>query len=169
MYAEHNFKCKFCNNAYTYEGTLKTHVMIAHCKTNSYNCNQSDYHKPGRDEKNKETFTHSLNVQIPPDKDQLKVLFEEVVKMIVRKEEKKKEEEKNEEGVPGKKLIFDEKALEREVLDHRKALELGGWRLQEGGGWRIEQQDRKKLQMGTLHYLHDVASSHFRVCLCSSK
>ena len=168
MYAEHNFKCKFCNNAYTYEGTLKTHVMIAHCKTNSYICNQCDYHKPGRDEKNKETSTHSLNGQIPPDKDQLKVLFEEVVTKIVRKEKKKKEEEK--ERVPGEKLIFDGKALEREVLDHRKALEQSGWRLQEGGGWRIEQQAsghtwqsvfaqmysecdpkiKKKLQMGNI-------------------
>ena len=88
----------------------------------------------------------------------------------MRKEEKKKEEEKNKEGVPGKKLIFDEKALEREVLDHRKALEQSGWRLQEGGGWRIEQQAsgttwqsvfaqmysecdpkiKKKLQMGNI-------------------
>ena len=168
MHAEHNFKCKFCNNAYTYEGTLKTHVMIAHCKTNSYICNQCDYHKPGRDEKNKETSTHSLNGQIPPDKDQLKVLLEEVVTKIVRKEKKKKEEEK--ERVPGEKLIFDGKALEREVLDHRKALEQSGWRLQEGGGWRIEQQTsghtwqsvfaqmysecdpkiKKKLQMGNI-------------------
>ena len=102
MHAEHNFKCKFCNNAYTYEGTLKTHVMIAHCKTNSYNCNQCDYHKPGRDEKNKETSTHSLNGQIPPDKDQLKVLFEEVVKKIVRKEKKEERGGKTKKEFQGK-------------------------------------------------------------------
>ena len=38
------YKCKLCKNAYSYEGTLKTHVMIAHCKNNSYFCDQCEYH-----------------------------------------------------------------------------------------------------------------------------
>ena len=43
------FKCKLCKNAYDYEGTLKTHVMIVHCKSNSHFCNQCEYHKPDVD------------------------------------------------------------------------------------------------------------------------
>ena len=45
MENEDNFKCNLCNNAYKYEGTLKTHIMVKHCKSNSYNCNQCEYHR----------------------------------------------------------------------------------------------------------------------------
>ena len=45
MEDEHNFKCKLCYNRYRYEGTLKTHIMVEHCKSNSYNCDQCEYHK----------------------------------------------------------------------------------------------------------------------------
>ena len=44
MQEEDKFKCKLCKNAYSYEGTLKTHVMIEHCKKNSYFCDQCEYH-----------------------------------------------------------------------------------------------------------------------------
>ena len=44
MQDEDKFKCKLCKNAYSYEGTLKTHVMIEHCKNNSYFCDQCEYH-----------------------------------------------------------------------------------------------------------------------------
>ena len=44
MQEEDKFKCKLCKNAYSYEGTLKTHVMIEHCKNNSYFCDQCEYH-----------------------------------------------------------------------------------------------------------------------------
>ena len=44
MQEEGQFKCKLCKNAYSYEGTLKTHVMIEHCKNNSYFCDQCEYH-----------------------------------------------------------------------------------------------------------------------------
>ena len=48
MQVPDKFKCKLCKNAYAYEGILKTHVMIAHCKIKSYGdkshkCNQWDY------------------------------------------------------------------------------------------------------------------------------
>ena len=43
------FKCKLCKKAYAYEGTLKAHVMIVHCKSNSHFCNQCEYHKPDVD------------------------------------------------------------------------------------------------------------------------
>ena len=69
-----------------------------------------------------------MNSEPVLDKDELKALLIEVVKKVVKKGEKDS----------GEKLIFEGKAIEREVLKHRKALELGGWRLQEGGGWRIE-------------------------------
>ena len=69
-----------------------------------------------------------MNSEPVLDKDELKALLIEVVKKVV----------KNGEKDSGEKLIFEGKAIEREVLKHRKALELGGWRLQEGGGWRIE-------------------------------
>ena len=46
MQSPDKFKCKLCKNAYSYEGSLKTHVMIVHCKINSYFCNQCEYHKP---------------------------------------------------------------------------------------------------------------------------
>ena len=46
MEVPNKFRCKLCKNAYSYEGTLKTHVMIVHCKSNSYLCNQCEYHKP---------------------------------------------------------------------------------------------------------------------------
>ena len=38
-----------CKNAYRYEGTLKTHVIVSHCKSNSYNCNQCEYHRSSID------------------------------------------------------------------------------------------------------------------------
>ena len=44
MQNEDQFKCKLCKNAYSYEGTLRTHVMIEHCKNNSYFCDQCEYH-----------------------------------------------------------------------------------------------------------------------------
>ena len=50
MQSPDKFKCKLCKNAYSYEGTLKTHVMIVHCKINSYFCNQCEYHKPDLNE-----------------------------------------------------------------------------------------------------------------------
>ena len=49
MQSPDKFKCKLCQNAYAYEGTLKTHVMIVHCKINSYSCSQCEYHKPDPD------------------------------------------------------------------------------------------------------------------------
>ena len=42
---EDNFKCNLCNNAYRYKGTLKTHIMVKHCKSNSYDCDQCEYHQ----------------------------------------------------------------------------------------------------------------------------
>ena len=45
MEDEDNFKCNHCNNTYRYEGTLKTHIMIEHCKSFSYNCVQCEYHR----------------------------------------------------------------------------------------------------------------------------
>ena len=45
MEEEDNFKCNLCTKRYRYEGTLKTHVMVEHCKTNSYNCNQCEYQR----------------------------------------------------------------------------------------------------------------------------
>ena len=48
-YKEDNFKCKLCKNAYRYEGTLKTHIMVKHCKTNSYYCDQCEYHQSSVD------------------------------------------------------------------------------------------------------------------------
>ena len=48
-YKEDNFKCKLCKNAYRYEGTLKTHIMVKHCKTNSYDCDQCEYHQSSVD------------------------------------------------------------------------------------------------------------------------
>ena len=44
MQDEDKFNCKLCKNAYSYEGTLKTHVMIEHCKNNSYFCKGCEYH-----------------------------------------------------------------------------------------------------------------------------
>jgi len=44
MQDEDKFKCKLCKKAYSYEGTLKTHVMIEHCKDNSYFCDHCEYH-----------------------------------------------------------------------------------------------------------------------------
>ena len=49
MQSPDKFKCKLCKNANAYEGTLKTHVMIVHCKSNSHLCNQCEYHKPDLD------------------------------------------------------------------------------------------------------------------------
>ena len=49
MGSEDNFKCNLCNNAYRYQGTLKTHIMVEHCKSHSYNCNQCEYHTPSID------------------------------------------------------------------------------------------------------------------------
>ena len=45
MEDENSFKCNFCKNAYKYEGTLKTHVMVEHCKSNTYNCDQCEHHR----------------------------------------------------------------------------------------------------------------------------
>ena len=45
MEDEDNLKCNLCNNAYRYEGTLKTHIMIEHCKSLTYNCDQCEYHR----------------------------------------------------------------------------------------------------------------------------
>ena len=45
MEDEYNFKCASCNNAYKFEGTLKTHIMAKHCKSGSYNCDQCEYHR----------------------------------------------------------------------------------------------------------------------------
>ena len=45
MEDEDNFKCNLCNNAYKYEGTLKTHIMVKHCKIKSFNCDQCEYHR----------------------------------------------------------------------------------------------------------------------------
>ena len=45
MEDEDNFKCNLCTKRYRYEGTLKTHVMVEHCKSNSYNCDQCEYHR----------------------------------------------------------------------------------------------------------------------------
>ena len=39
-----NFNCK---NVCANEGTLKTHLMLTHCKINSYFCQQCEYHKQG--------------------------------------------------------------------------------------------------------------------------
>ena len=44
MQNEDKFKCKLCKKGYSYEGTLRTHVMIEHCKNNSYFCDQCEYH-----------------------------------------------------------------------------------------------------------------------------
>ena len=44
MESEDNFKCNLCNNAYKYQGTLKTHIMVKHCKSFSYNCTHCEYH-----------------------------------------------------------------------------------------------------------------------------
>ena len=44
MQEEDKFKCKLCKKSYLYEGNLKTHVMIEHCKNNSYFCDQCEYH-----------------------------------------------------------------------------------------------------------------------------
>ena len=49
MEDEDSFKCKLCKNAYRYEGTLKTHVMVQHCKSNSYDCDQCEYHQSSID------------------------------------------------------------------------------------------------------------------------
>ena len=49
MEDEDNFKCNNCNNTYRYEGTLKTHIMVKHCKSNSYNCDQCKYHRSSVD------------------------------------------------------------------------------------------------------------------------
>ena len=45
MEEEDNFKCNLCPNKYRYEGTLKTHIMVKHCKSFSYNCDQCEYHQ----------------------------------------------------------------------------------------------------------------------------
>ena len=55
MQSPDKFKCKLCKIAYTYEVTLKTHVMIVHCKINSYLCFQCEYHKPDFDGIKKQT------------------------------------------------------------------------------------------------------------------
>ena len=39
-----NFKCSLCENQYSYKGTLKTHIMIKHCKCLSFDCNQCRQH-----------------------------------------------------------------------------------------------------------------------------
>ena len=44
-----NFKCNVCTNSYRYEGTLKTHIMVKHCKSFSYNCDQCEYHRSSVD------------------------------------------------------------------------------------------------------------------------
>ena len=41
MEDEDNFKCNLCDKAYRYEGTLKTHIVVKHCKSNSYNHNEN--------------------------------------------------------------------------------------------------------------------------------
>ena len=55
MQSPDKFKCKICKNAYTYEVTLKTHVMIVHCKIKSYLCCHCEYHKPEFDGIKKQT------------------------------------------------------------------------------------------------------------------
>ena len=49
MEVPNKFRCKLCKNAYSYEGTLKTHVMLVHCKSKSYMCNQCEFHKQDLD------------------------------------------------------------------------------------------------------------------------
>ena len=49
MEDEDNFKCSLCNNTYRYEGTLKTHIMVKHCKNFSYDCDQCEYHQSSVD------------------------------------------------------------------------------------------------------------------------
>ena len=39
-----NFRCSLCENQYSYKGTLKTHIMIKHCKCLSFDCNQCRQH-----------------------------------------------------------------------------------------------------------------------------
>ena len=69
MEDEDNFKCNLCNNAYKYQGTLKTHIMIKHCKTFSYNCTQCEYHGPSVDGEKHETIEdESKGIESDTDK-----------------------------------------------------------------------------------------------------
>ena len=49
MEDEDNFKCNLCDKAYRYEGTLKTHIVVKHCKSNSYNCDQCEQNRSSVD------------------------------------------------------------------------------------------------------------------------
>ena len=44
MKDEGNFRCSLCENQYSYKGTLKTHIMIKHCKCLSFDCDQCRQH-----------------------------------------------------------------------------------------------------------------------------
>ena len=69
MEDEDNFKCNLCNNTYKYEGTLKTHIMVKHCKSNSYNCDQCEYHPSSIDFGVKTQTPKDASVGIKPDKE----------------------------------------------------------------------------------------------------
>ena len=54
MEDEDHFKCNLCSNAYKYQGTLKTHIMVSHCKSYTYDCNHCEYHRSSVDSTEKQ-------------------------------------------------------------------------------------------------------------------